>query len=150
MPNCNLNKISASDSSIGRSADIDMSTGLQIICNWLEEDSDFELYTLNELQEKIEESGSKCYPNTRLKQKSEEKYGEHIVFSENFGRSDIVCFKEFAISIVREKKKEQNVTEESIIEAAAKIRRSEIREIPKSNEQYPKNIEIQDIEKTSE
>ena len=61
-----------------------------------------------------------------------------------------MCFKEFAISIVREKKKEQNVTEESIIEAAAKIRRSEIREIPKSNEQYPKNIEIQDIEKTSE
>ena len=83
-----------------------MSKELEVVCNCLEEDGDFEFYTLNELQEKMEESVSKYYPNTRLKQKLEEKYGDHIFFFhlifQNFGRLDAVCFKEFANYIVRE------------------------------------------------
>lgn len=102
-----------------------MSKELEVVCNCLEEDGDFEFYTLNELQEKMEESVSKYYPNTRLKQKLEEKYGDHIFFFhlifQNFGRLDAVCFKEFANYIVREMRKKQNVTEESIIQATAKI-----------------------------
>lgn len=43
------------------------------------------------------------------------------LFSENFGRLDVVSFKEFANYIVREMRKKLNVTEESIIQAAAKI-----------------------------
>lgn len=80
LTNCNLNKISFSGRSVRRSADIDVSTELKIICNCLEEDDDFEFYTLNELQEKMEESVTKCYPSTLLKQKLEEKYGDHIFF----------------------------------------------------------------------
>ena len=54
-------------------------------------------------------------------------------------------FKEFANYVLQEKKKEVEETKESIVKAPAKIIKSEIREVEKSNEYYPTNLEVQDL-----
>ena len=57
--------------------------------------------------------GYECYSNKRLKQKLKEKYGDCLTFSESCGRTDILCFKEFANYVLQEKKKEEvEVTKE--------------------------------------
>ena len=95
--------------------------------------------------------GYECYSNKRLKQKLKEKYGDCLTFSESCGRTDILCFKEFANYVLQEKKKEKvEETKESIVKAAAKIIKSEIREVEKSNEYYPTNLEVQDSKTYSE
>ena len=48
------------------------------------------------------------------------------------------------------KRKEVEETKESIVKAAAKIIKSEIREVEKSNEYYPTNLEVQDSKTYSE
>ena len=59
-------------------------------------------------------------------------------------------FKEFANYVLQEKKKEVEETKESIVKAPAKIIKSEIREVEKSNEYYPTNLEVQDLKTCSE
>ena len=95
--------------------------------------------------------GYECYTNKRLKQKLKEKYGECLTFTESCGKADILCFKEFANYVLREKKREDaEETKESIVKAAAKIIKSEIKELEKSNEYYPTNLEVKDLETCSE
>ena len=51
---------------------------------------------------------------------------------------------------MQEKKKEQvEETKESIVKAAAKIIKSEIREVENSNEYYSTNLEVQNLKKCS-
>ena len=146
MTNFSLNKSSVNEKP-GRPVNTEMSEGFEAICIWLEEDGDCDLHTIDELQEKIKEMGYECYSNKRLKQKLKEKYTNSLTFSESCGRVDILCFKDFANYVLREKKKEKEEdTKESIIKAAAKIIKSEIREIKKSNNYYPTNLEVQDLE----
>ena len=85
------------------------------------------MHTTNKLLEKIKLMGYKCYSNKRLKQKLKEKYRDCPMFSESCGRTDILCFQ-----------------------AAAKIIKSEIREVEKSNKYYPTNLEVQDLKTCSE
>ena len=59
-------------------------------------------------------------------------------------------FKEFANYVLQEKKKEVEETKESIVKAPAKIIKSEIREVEKSNEYYPTNLEVQHLKTCSE
>ena len=135
----------------GRPVNTEMFNGLEAICAWLEEEGDCDLHTINELQEQIKLMGYECYSNKRLKQKLKEKYGDCLTFSESCGRTDILCFKEFANYVLQEKKKEKvEETKESIVKAAAKIIKSEIREVEKSNEYYPTNLEVQDLKTCSE
>ena len=75
-----------------------------------------------------------------------ERYGEHIYFSELPGRSDVVCFKEFAYYVLKEKKKKSEETKENIIIAAGKIIKSEIREMLMSNETNPTTQDIRNID----
>ena len=57
--------------------------------------------------------GYECYRNKRLKQKLKEKYEDCPTFSQSCGRTDILCFKEFANYVLQEKKKEEvEVTKE--------------------------------------
>ena len=118
--------------------------GFEKICHWLDE-GDCELYTLNKLHQKIEEMGAKGYTNKHLKHKLQERYGDHIYFTEDCGRANIVCCKEFANFVVQEKKKQKEETKKDTIKAAAKIIRSEIREVKKTNDFYPTVDEIQNI-----
>ena len=133
------------DKNVGRPVDTALMDGFEKICHWLEEEGDCELYTLNELQQKIEEMGAKGYTNKHLKHKLQERYGDHICFTEDCGRANIVCFKEFASFVVQEKKKQKEETKKDIIKAAAKIIQSEIREVKKTSDFYPTVDEIQNI-----
>ena len=135
----------------GRPVNTEMFNGLEAICAWLEEEGDCDLHTINELQEQIKLMGYECYSNKRLKQKLKEKYGDCLTFSESCGRTDILCFKEFANYVLQEKKNvDVEETKETIVKVAAKIIKSEIREVEKFNEYYPTNLEIQDLKTFSE
>ena len=128
-----------------------MFNGFEAICAWLEEEGDCDLHKINKPQEQIKLMGCECYSNKRLKQKLKEKYRDCLTFSESCGRTDILCFKEFANYVLQEKKKEEvEETKERIVKAAAKIIKSEIREVEKSNEYYPTNLEVQDLKTCSE
>ena len=145
-----LSKISVYEKP-GRPVNTETFNGFEAILAWLEEEGDCDLHTINELQEQIKLMGYECYSNKRLKQKLKEKYGDCLTFSESCGRTDILCFKEFANYVLQEKKKEEvEETKESIVKAAAKIIKSEIREVEKSNEYYPTNLEVQDLKTCSE
>ena len=62
-----------------------------------------------------------------------------------------MCCKEFANYVLQKKKKEEvEETKDSIVKAAVKIIKSEIREVEKSNEYYPTNLEVQDLKTCSE
>ena len=118
----------------GRPVNTEMFNGFEAICAWLEEQDNCDLHTINELQEQIKLMGYECYSNKRLKQKLKEKYGDCLTFSESCGRTDILCFKEFANYVLQEKKKEEvEETKKSIVKAAAKIIKPEIKEVEKSN-----------------
>ena len=58
--------------------------------------------------------------------------------------------EEFANYVLQEKKKKEVETKESVVKAAAKIIKSETREVEKSNEYYPTNLEVQDLKTCSE
>ena len=59
--------------------------------------------------------------------------------------------KEFANYVLQKKTKEEvEETKESIVKAAAKIIKSEIREVEKFNEYYLTNLEVQDLKTCSE
>ena len=137
LTNCNLNKIRFSGRSVRKSADIDVSTELEIVCNCLEEDGDFEFYTLNELQEKMEESVSKYYPNTHLKQKLEEKYGDHIFFfSSNLPKLWKIrcCVLQRICQLYCKRNEEKAECDRGKHHPGnSEDYKSEIREIPKSN-----------------
>ena len=90
--------------------------------------------------------GAKCYTNKHLKHKLHERYGDHIYLTEDCGKANIVCLKGFANFVVQEKKKQKEETKKDIIKAAAKIIRSEIREVKKTNDFYPTVDEIQNNE----
>ena len=135
----------------GRPVNTEMLNGFEAICAWLEEEGDCDLHTINELQEQIKLMGYECYSNKRLKQKLKEKYGDCLTFSESCGTTDTLCFKEFANYELQEKKKEEvEEMKESIVKGAAKIIKSEIRAVEKSNKYYPTNLEVQDLKTCSE
>ena len=89
----------------GRPVNTAMFNGFEAICAWLEEEGDCDLHTINELQEQTKLMRYECSSNKRLKQKLKEKYGDCLTFSERCGRTDILCFKEFANYVLLEKKK---------------------------------------------
>ena len=105
---------------------------------WLETEGDCDLHTLKELQQKIKDiNGKDSYSSVYLKKKLKERYNDHVYFSELSGQVDVICFREMANYIIKQKKKKQDETKADIIMAAAKIIKAEVRELTKSNEVYP-------------
>jgi FMN phosphatase YigB (HAD superfamily) len=88
-----------SDKSRGRPVDDTMNETFLKLCLWLEQESEVELFTLEDLQKKMEtfSNGNSVYTAKRLKQKLHDRYKEHIVFSEYKGRKNVVCFKRLAV-----------------------------------------------------
>ena len=52
-------------------------------------------------------------------------------------KADVICFREMANYIIKQKKKKQDEAKANIIMAAAKNIKAEIRELTKSNDVYP-------------
>ena len=111
---------------VGRSADLYMLQNFQRVCNWLEEESDSELYTLTELHEKMMELSkeSPCYGIKYLKHKLKEHYGDHIIFSELNRRPNIVCFKDLSWFILNQFKNIKEQSPDDIVAAAARSSRA--------------------------
>ena len=82
-----------------------MQNWFEVLCIWLEGESDGELYSLQELHDKMTElaDGEEIYGEKRLKQKLEDKYKDTLVFAEVSGRSSIVCFRSMAEHIINNK-----------------------------------------------
>lgn len=107
----------------------------QILCQWLESESDAELYTLAEFHAKMEElsSDSEVYSIKRLKQKLREHFENFIFFAEVEERGTVLCFRNMASYIINDKwhiEKKENGEEEAEhnVVAAAKIITASIRE----------------------
>ena len=79
----------------GRPADEGMLHWFEMLCIWLDIDSDTEPYTLKELHSKMSElaGDDSVYCLKRLKQKLQERYGNNLYFAEIEGKSNVVCFQ---------------------------------------------------------
>ena len=122
------------------------------MCDWLE--SEAELYTVSELQEKMKEiaQNDDVYQGKWIKEKLRTKYGNHIVFSDIRGRSDVVCLKDVANYIITDqwyssKKESKDAEVTRIVTTAAKIILDEIRSEQYTTEHYPTQEDIYDVDK---
>ena len=113
----------------GRPEHVEMSRRFEKVCVWLEEESDCELYTLQEIQSKMEELNKpeKVYSKDRLKQRLKERYKDHLYFTKLQGRADIICFKDMANFIMYRLKKRPSQTKEEILKTAAQLIKADIR-----------------------
>ena len=129
-----------------------MADSFNKLCNWLEETSDCEMYTLKDFHDKMYElSDSKCiYSERRLKQKLKDHFKEHIYFTEFPGKADVICFRDRASHIIYKLKNKPVETKEDVIIAAAKIIRSELRELRKTIDEYPALEYIKNLDKNRE
>ena len=85
-----------------------------------------------------------------LKQKLQDRYKEHIYFSQLPGRENVIGFRHMTDLILSEMKKKEQQTKEDIIIAAAKLVKEDIREIEKTIDHYPTTDDITDDEKSNE
>ena len=142
---------STSTSNRGRPIDTNSSGHFERVCSWLE--SEAEVYSLSEIHEKmIEMTGSgdesdNVYTQKWLKVKLKQRYGEHIVFSEDEGRSLLVYFHDVANYLINDKwyknrKSDANDEAERIISTAAKLILDDMRSKDFSSEFYPMREEI--------
>ena len=133
----------------GRSVDEIRNKWFEMLCIWLENEADGELYSLTELHDKMTEmaNGEEVYSQKWLKSKLVEKYKETIFFSELNGHPNVLCFREAEKQILNSKwyeTKKENLQEESerIIRTAAKLILAEIREQIYDKTQYPSTDDI--------
>ena len=85
-----------------RPADDSMKQWFNMLCLWIEVDSDGELYTIQELHEKMYEMtrGESVYSTKWLKTKLIERYNDSIYFAERNGCQNVVCFRDSANRIL--------------------------------------------------
>lgn len=139
---------------LGRPTDDNMDKTFDALCSWLDNDCELELYTLEELRERMSTlAGSdEVYSMKRLKQKLQDHYGNHVFFAEVSGIKNVVSFRNMANFIITEKwysERDINSAQEAdrIVLAAAKIIREEIRESKYTRGEYPSIEDIKDPQK---
>lgn len=137
----------------GRPECQEMNTAFLELCEWLERSPDNNLYSLDELCQKMKEltENDEVYSPKRLKQRLEEKYEKYIVFAEIQGKKNVVCFREMSNYLINSKwyedrKKDICDEKQRIILTAAKIILAEIRELQFQREYYPTPEQIGDTE----
>ena len=121
--------------SAGRPVDVEKDKIFETLCEWLEM-NECELVTIEDLITKamlISNDSNHVYSGKRIKQKLQERYGEHIQFAEVCGRKNVVCWREMAHYIINEewyKNRKENFCDENnrIIVTAAKLLKAAIRE----------------------
>ena len=94
--------MSATARVLGRPEDQGMLYWFQMLYQWLELETDAELYSLTELHSKMVEfsGGSDVYTLKRLKQKLHEHYEDFVFFAEVDGCGTILCFRNMATGIL--------------------------------------------------
>ncbi|KAK6179512.1 hypothetical protein SNE40_011847 [Patella caerulea] len=129
-----------------------------MLCQWLDKDGDAEIFSVDELWEKMCDLAATIdvYSKKWLKSLLKERYGEHIFFANIGGsRKEAVCFRIMASYIVNEQwyseRSGDSVTEKKrIMTAAAKLVREEIRERNYNKDKYPDDGAIRDFSKMSD
>ena len=117
----------------GRPTNTIMQQNFDKLCDWHEKQTD--LFTIAELRTKMcspAGENSEVYTIKRMKQKIEERWKHYVFFTNEPGRSNVVCFIDMASSILPEKwyneKKENELEErERVIKRAADLIRNEVR-----------------------
>lgn len=136
----------------GRPRDEGMFHWFEMLCIWLDVDSDAELHTLKELHDKMTSfaGDESVYSAKRLKQKLQERYGNKLHFTEVDGKSNVACFQGMADFYLNEmwkeeRRKDKEKDAERIVTTAAKVIMSEIRETKYETSKYPKTLDISDV-----
>ena len=139
----------------GRNVDQTKVAQFEELYEWME--SEGELYSLYELQQKLKEiaSSSDVYEIKSIKKKLQERYGSHIYISEVDGRKNVVCFKNSVAYLVNDRwfaNREEKAEDESerIITLAAKLILADIRSTNFDCSCYPLNETIENVEKGKE
>ena len=132
----------------GRPVNSTMMDAYGKVCYWLENETDCELYTLKDVHEKmrsLSDDGT-AYTIKTLKKKLQDKYKEHIYFTQLPGHEDVIGFRNMTDRILHEMKTKDHQTKEDIIIAAAKLVKEDIRELDKNTDFYPTVDDIKDEE----
>ena len=115
------------------------------ICDWLETREDSELYTFDEMYNKMIEmtdDTENIYTRKRFTDLIKERYKGHLYYSEQQGKRNVVCFKNMATYILSKFKSSSSVNKYDIIRTAAKLIKEDIKALTKSKENYPRCGEI--------
>ena len=128
----------------------------QELCSWLE--SEAEIHTVSEIHNQMAEiAGSEdtTYNWKWLKTKIKEKYGDHVMFTEEEGKSSKVCFSNMVDYLINDKWYQNRMSSEKdeadrILSMVAKIILNDIRTTEFDSEWYPTTDTIQSTEKSIE
>jgi len=124
------------------------------VVTFLEENDD-EQTTITDLtdmmNQHLENTDSTAYTPSHMKSRLLEHFGDRILITEINGKSNVVTFRTTAQAVLHEFHSQQksNTPEQekmSIIEAAAKFIREDIKSVPSSNSHYPSFREIESEE----
>ena len=114
------------------------------LCYWLENECEMEVLTLVEVHDKMKSMSDEHepYSKKRLKTKLQQRFGDHLVFSEVCGKKNVFSFKNMVNYIINKKWYEEinnDVEQEAmrIITTAAKLIRQEIQDIDIDTVYYP-------------
>ena len=121
------------------------------LCYWLENECEMEVVTLDEVHEKMKSMSDDHEPYSKkwLKTKLQQRFGDHLIFSEICGKKNVLSFKDVVNYIINKKwydERNNNVEQEAmrIITTAAKLIRQEIQNIHLDTEYYPTTQEIKE------
>ncbi|KAG1661213.1 Transient receptor potential cation channel subfamily A member 1 [Nymphon striatum] len=135
----------------GRPRDEGMFHWFEMLCIWLEIDSDAELHSLKELHDKMSSFAGKesVYCTKRFKQKLQDRYGNKLYFADVDGKPNVACFQGMADFYLNEmwkeeRRKDKEKDAERIVTTAAKVIMAEIRETKYDTSNYPKTLDISD------
>jgi len=143
---CKFHKVNSKigHCSVGRPVNEKKKGAFDRMCDFIEA-ADDELNSLDDLVSLMQQFSvdpGEVYSKKTLKDELEKRYGSHIEFNEKKGKMNVVCFKDMASTIINQKfYTDRGVTTEDehlrIVTAAAKLIRSEIRDMPASTTEYP-------------
>ena len=113
------------------------------LCNWLEEEMEGNLFTMDQLHEKLvsfDKTPDKAYAYTKryVKQMLEEHFKERMYFTSQQGKTDVLCFKDLTDSIIREHQNNKNDDDKTkIIKSAVKLIQNDIALVNMNSSLYP-------------
>ena len=151
---CNSNFLrfgSNDEGDSGRKVDDERLTLLNELCEWLDQEMEHNLFTLDQLYKKmlsLDKSPDKslAYTKRYLKSKLLERYGDEIYFTSQERRADVLCFKDATANIIREH--QENVEDDEktkILKTAVKFIQNDIALVNLVSSIYPSVDSMVDI-----
>ena len=138
---------------IGRPKDEVRREAFLQVAKYLEENDDEQITIndlINQMQTLTAEENCEPYSSPYMKQELKKHYGDRIIVTEINGKPNVVTFHSTANRILNDfhdkKLQHSKDVKLQIIEAAAQLIKSDIKDIKQSRDIYPSNAEISSIE----